>query len=111
MANKWVFIAGAGVGYVLGTRAGREKYEQMKAKAKEILDSPTVKDATDVVRTEAARLYDEGKDALQNNVRSLRQKIESENPGHTNGVEAPLTRPAPVSVTRPPSTPDALGTA
>lgn len=27
MRKKLIFIAGLGVGYVLGTRAGREKYE------------------------------------------------------------------------------------
>lgn len=33
MKGKILFIAGLGVGYVLGTRAGRERYEQIKAAA------------------------------------------------------------------------------
>ena len=30
MKKKLYFLAGVGVGYVLGSRAGRERYEQLK---------------------------------------------------------------------------------
>jgi hypothetical protein len=33
MKGKIALVAGTAVGYVLGTRAGRERYEQMKGKA------------------------------------------------------------------------------
>lgn len=72
MVKKWIFAAGAGLGYILGTRAGREKYIQMEAKARQVLDNPTVKEATGLVKTEATRLYDEGRQAVRDKVRQLR---------------------------------------
>ena len=39
MRGKLLFIAGAGVGYVLGTRAGRKRYEQIKAAAAKVWES------------------------------------------------------------------------
>jgi len=34
------FLAGAALGYVLGARAGREKYEAIRDKASELWDDP-----------------------------------------------------------------------
>ncbi len=42
MKSRLMFVIGAGVGYVLGTRAGREKYEQLAAKVEELWQHPTV---------------------------------------------------------------------
>ena len=39
-----------GAGYVLGTRAGREQYEAMKAKATEVANRPAVQQATGKVK-------------------------------------------------------------
>jgi hypothetical protein len=72
MIKKWIFVAGAGVGYVLGTRAGRQKYEAMVAKAREVLDRPDVQEVTQVVRAEANRLYDEGRQRVRDKVSSVR---------------------------------------
>jgi hypothetical protein len=36
------FLTGAAVGYVLGTRAGRDKYEQIVQGAKDLSEHPTV---------------------------------------------------------------------
>lgn len=42
MKGKLLFVVGLGVGYVLGTRAGRRRYEQIKAAAAKLWDSPVV---------------------------------------------------------------------
>jgi hypothetical protein len=42
MRLKLLFIVGLGVGYVLGARAGRPRYEQIKAKATEAWEDPRV---------------------------------------------------------------------
>lgn len=42
MRSRLVFVLGAGLGYVLGTRAGREQYEQLTAKAQELWRHPKV---------------------------------------------------------------------
>jgi hypothetical protein len=45
MRYRLTFISGAAVGYVLGARAGRERYEQMRKSAREFAQNPTVRDA------------------------------------------------------------------
>jgi hypothetical protein len=64
MRGKLTFIAGAAVGFVLGTKAGRERYEDLRSAAKKLLDSPTVHEATGVVQSQASKLYAQGKETL-----------------------------------------------
>lgn len=42
MKGKFAFVVGAAVGYVLGTRAGRERYEQIKRGAQTVWNTPPV---------------------------------------------------------------------
>jgi len=66
MRGKLTFLVGAAAGFVLGSRAGREKYDQLAAAARKLLDSPSVHEATGVVQAQASKLYDQGKDTLTN---------------------------------------------
>lgn len=50
MKGKILFLAGLGVGYVLGTRAGRERYEEIKAAAKNLWNAPAVQKQVDNVQ-------------------------------------------------------------
>jgi hypothetical protein len=43
MKGKILLVVGLGVGYVLGSRAGRERYDQIVAKAQEFWNDPRVK--------------------------------------------------------------------
>jgi hypothetical protein len=43
--RRLVFVIGVAVGYVLGTRAGRERYEQIAKAARGISQNPTVRKA------------------------------------------------------------------
>jgi hypothetical protein len=56
--KKIPLLFAAGVGYVLGSRAGRERYEQIRSGARRLAGNPRVqaaKDrATDAVTTQAA---------------------------------------------------------
>jgi hypothetical protein len=47
MKGKILFVAGLGIGYVLGTRAGREKYEQLKSGAMKLWNDPRVQRQVD----------------------------------------------------------------
>ncbi|WP_255368458.1 hypothetical protein [Agromyces sp. CF514] len=47
MKGKVLFVVGLGVGYVLGTRAGRERYEQIKGAAASVWNTPTVQKGVD----------------------------------------------------------------
>ncbi|MHA7303223.1 hypothetical protein [Pseudarthrobacter sp. MDT1-22] len=44
MKNKLVFVSGIAVGYVLGTRAGRDSYEKLKLKVRGFREGPTHRD-------------------------------------------------------------------
>ncbi|MFD9357821.1 YtxH domain-containing protein [Streptomyces sp. NPDC060031] len=47
MRYKVTFVVGLALGYVLGTRAGRERYEQMKKSARELAQNPAVRNAAE----------------------------------------------------------------
>lgn len=47
MRYKLTFVVGLALGYVIGTRAGRERYEQMKKSAREFSQNPAVRNAAE----------------------------------------------------------------
>ncbi|MFC5823765.1 YtxH domain-containing protein [Nonomuraea insulae] len=55
MRYRMTFAAGLAVGYVLGSRAGRERYEQIKRTAQRVADSPRVQEAAGVIGAQASR--------------------------------------------------------
>lgn len=62
MMRKLMLVASGAVGYVLGTRAGRERYEQIKGMAARVKENPTVQEkahqAADAARTQAPVVKD-----------------------------------------------------
>jgi hypothetical protein len=58
MRWKFTFVVGVGLGYVLGSRAGRERYEQIRAKVQDLQESPTVQSAAGVLQQQASDLLD-----------------------------------------------------
>jgi len=56
MKHRLTFIAGAALGYVFGTKAGRERYEQIKRASQKIADNPKVQEATGFLKTQAEEL-------------------------------------------------------
>ncbi|MCT9933646.1 YtxH domain-containing protein [Planotetraspora sp. A-T 1434] len=62
MRYKAMFAAGLAVGYVLGTRAGRERYEQIKRMAQRVADSPSVQEAAGLVGAQASKVAEKAKD-------------------------------------------------
>ena len=53
---RFSFIAGLTTGYVLGSRAGRERYEQIKKAARSFAENPTVQQAAGAVQAQATGL-------------------------------------------------------
>ncbi|SDP33743.1 hypothetical protein [Actinacidiphila guanduensis] len=47
MRYRLTFIAGALVGFVLGARAGRERYEQMREGARKLAQNPAVRNTAE----------------------------------------------------------------
>jgi len=71
MRFKATFLAGLAVGFVAGTRAGRERYEQMKKLAQKVVDSPVVRNATRAAGEKATELTKVAKDKAATRVPRL----------------------------------------
>jgi len=56
MRYKATFAAGLAVGFIAGTRAGRERYDQIVKYAQQVAGHPAVQKATNTVTTKAAEL-------------------------------------------------------
>ena len=72
--RKMTFALGMGVGYVLGTRSGRTRYDQMVTKAREVADRPEV-------RTVAGKVTG----AVQEKVTQAQSKVGDKLPGMLTG--------------------------
>ena len=71
MRYRATFLAGLAVGFVAGTRAGRERYEQMKKLARTVVESPPVRNATRAAGEKAAELTKVAKDKAATRVPRL----------------------------------------
>jgi hypothetical protein len=60
-----MFFVGLAVGFVLGTRAGRERYEQMKTLARRATDNPAVQQAAGAAAAQASSLAKTATDKVQ----------------------------------------------
>jgi hypothetical protein len=87
MRGKLMFIGGLAAGFVLGSRAGREKYEEIRANAKKVWEHPTVQEAAGVAQAQANKLYTEGKDKLDQT--KVGQKLHSSSTTDDSSLTAP----------------------
>jgi hypothetical protein len=66
--RKTSLLIGVGIGYVLGSRAGRERYEQIKVGASKVARNPTVQSAAgraqEAVGQQAAAVADVAKEKV-----------------------------------------------
>jgi SLT domain-containing protein len=67
MRGKISLLAGGAIGYVLGTRAGRERYEQIRTQAQSLWNNPKVQEkasqAQDLAKEKAPILKDKVSDS------------------------------------------------
>ena len=68
MFRKLTLAAAAGVGYVLGAKAGKERYDQIEAKFREIAGMPAVQNATATVKDTASSVADQAKTSVTEKV-------------------------------------------
>ncbi|GAA2714840.1 MULTISPECIES: YtxH domain-containing protein [Streptomyces] len=82
MRYRLTFITGAAVGYVLGARAGRERYEELRKGALRIAQNPAVRNTAETAAVNGrallsrtvARAGDKLPGGLADRVRSLRER-------------------------------------
>ena len=94
MKYRTMFVTGAAIGYVLGTRAGRERYEQIRRTYRRIAENPTVQETAGLVRAQAEALTDTTKEKVRTKVRDT---IGDRLPGGRRGgdEEGEVPRPRP----------------
>jgi len=90
MRYRWVFILGVAVGFVLGARAGRERYEQLAKLTRKAKDSPAVQQAAGAVQAQAAGLAKATKDKLADRVPKLTETARSKAGTARSKVETTL---------------------
>ncbi|WP_441246214.1 hypothetical protein [Kitasatospora sp. McL0602] len=65
---KLTLVAGVGIGYVLGARAGRQRYEQISKTARQIAQNPRVQDAAGKARHQAGAVAGKAAGAVADKV-------------------------------------------
>jgi hypothetical protein len=66
--RKLTLAAAAGAGYVLGAKAGKERYTQIESKFREIAGMPAVQSATATVKDTASSVADQAKSSVTDKV-------------------------------------------
>jgi hypothetical protein len=72
--KKLTLLAGLGAGYVLGTKAGQERYEQIKRLAAGLRARPEVQQASATVQHAVSDVADKAKDAVNDTVEKVTSK-------------------------------------
>ncbi|MET8287407.1 YtxH domain-containing protein [Streptomyces sp. NPDC048448] len=91
MRYRLTFVAGLAVGYVLGTRAGRERYEQLKKSARQVAQNPAVRNTAETAaqqgRQVAGKAYHAVSEKMGDHVpASVTQRVRSLRERNTNGT-------------------------
>ncbi|MFE5670243.1 YtxH domain-containing protein [Agromyces sp. NPDC056523] len=89
MKGKILFVVGLGVGYVLGTRAGRERYEQIRKAAQDVWNQPKVQEGVQTVKDFAmSRAGDVGESVLDGAKKFVAQVSGSQDSSTTRSTAA-----------------------
>jgi hypothetical protein len=85
------FLTGLAAGFVLGTREGRERYEQMKKLARSAADSPAVQQAAGAVQAQASGVLKSAKTRVTDELHDRVPKV-AESARHAVGDRIPGMR-------------------
>jgi hypothetical protein len=111
MKLKTVLVAAtaAGIGYVLGTKAGRNRFEQIRGQAQEFIHSPTVQDTvanlSDTVKQSAQKLPDPVAGVVNAVAESVKGSTASQKEETPSTSPTPPTSPVPPTSPTPPTSP------
>ena len=83
--SKLGVIVGAGVGYVLGARAGRGRYEQIEAQAKRLWSDPRVQEKKSQAQAVAQEKAGQAQQAAQHKASQAQDKVQEKVQERTSG--------------------------
>ncbi|REE99367.1 YtxH domain-containing protein [Thermomonospora umbrina] len=69
------FVAGAAIGYVLGTKAGRERYEQIVEQSRRFADNPKVQETAGTLRAKSEEIAETAKDRWSAKAGGAKQRM------------------------------------
>lgn len=75
MKGKILFVAGLGLGYVLGTRAGREKYDELKTAALKVWNDPRLQKQVDAAQEFVKDKAPEVADFVSDTAKTVVEKV------------------------------------
>jgi len=111
MRFRATFLAGLAVGFVVGARAGRERYEQIVKASRKVAENPTVQKATRAAGAKATELTKVAKDKAAERVPKLTETAKTSAskmrgqidrlPGRHAADSGADSEPAGVNGTRP----------
>ena len=110
MIRKLTLAAGFGAGYVLGARAGKERYRQIEAKFRELAGKPAVQDMTHNLADTAEQLGEKAKAVVGEKVAVVTDKVTDKMSGNdvvdlsSTGKTGARTAPAPMAGAAPSAT-------
>jgi len=97
MRTKAAFLIGGVVGYVLGTRAGREQFEKLRTQAQKLWEDPRVQSTVNDVEQRATTLMKEKgpelKERVSDAVRSATDTVRSMTGGDGDPTNGSTTTP------------------
>lgn len=91
------FLVGFGAGYVMGAKAGIERYEQLRRLYENLLSQPAVRDAKGKVKDAAGTGFEQARDIASDGVQKVKE-VKERKSGTDGG-------PTGLSVAPPPVTP------
>ena len=107
--GKLGMLVGAAVGYVLGAKAGRERYEQITANARQLLDKPQVKKVMDSVPGDLGARVEQVANKAADKVAQAGDKVATSGPA-TSGTSGSTAGSTTTTTTTTPSTPSTPST-
>jgi hypothetical protein len=105
-------VVGAAVGYVLGAKAGRERYDQLTASARQLLDKPQVKRVVDSAPGDLGARLEQVANKAADKVHEAGDKVAasgSGTTGATTGATTTTTTPPSSAGATTPSVPSTSG--
>ena len=88
MKGKILFVAGLGLGYVLGTRAGREKYEQLKTGVMKFWNDPRVQRQVDAAENFVKDKAPDVAEFVSDNAKKVVSQVRGKKPASTTRSSA-----------------------
>jgi hypothetical protein len=102
--RKLTLAAGFGAGYVLGARAGKERYRQIEAKFRELAGKPAVQDMTSNLADTAEHLGEKAKAVVSEKVSAVTDKVGGSDVVDLNATSKTGARTAPMPGAAPSAT-------